>query len=249
MSASRARSRAVQPRRRRDRLGRRPSCSGRSPRPAPPRRSTSPISMRCRAPTASASVNGSISHHRACRTHRRLLVRQRPPGAALSRLVERARVRFVGRRVLTRCGTTTSALVAMVLERPASCHFDPAYRDVPDPGAVPLHRRRRRVPWHLPHPLRGHDARHARRLRLRGMVCAPGLLRCTPCLPSGATCDGSRRPPLQRRRPDQDQGGDLRREPRASRAARASARTSATRRRASTRTSGVNTGRSISTTR
>lgn len=71
-----------------------------------------------------------------------------------------------------------------------SCRFDPAYRDIPDPAANPctegvvecrgtgLTRCENGIPVVL-------DDCGARQ-----MVCAPGLLACTPCMPNEATCDG-----------------------------------------------------------
>ena len=86
-------------------------------------------------------------------------------------------------------GVRTIALVAMVVAA-ASCHFDPAYRDVPDPGAVPCTEGVVECGGNT-------LSRCASGARItlddcgaRGMVCAPGLLRCTPCLPSNASCDG-----------------------------------------------------------
>src|SRR5687768_1422433 len=71
-----------------------------------------------------------------------------------------------------------------------ACRFDPAYRDIPDPAAVPctdgvvecrgggLTRCEGATPVVLDD------------CAARGQVCAPGLLKCTPCLPDEATCDG-----------------------------------------------------------
>lgn len=72
----------------------------------------------------------------------------------------------------------------------ASCRFDSAYRDVPDPTAIPctegvvecrgdaLTKCTNGVPFVL-------DDCGA-----RGWACAPTLLACTPCLPDQRTCDG-----------------------------------------------------------
>ncbi|MEA2749888.1 MAG: hypothetical protein QOI41_4031 [Myxococcales bacterium] len=83
----------------------------------------------------------------------------------------------------------TIALGAMLIAA-ASCHFDPAYRDVPDPGAVPC---TEGVVECGGNTLT--RCQSGARLTLddcgaRGMACAPGLLRCTPCLPSASSCDG-----------------------------------------------------------
>ncbi len=72
----------------------------------------------------------------------------------------------------------------------ASCRFDPAYRDVPDPGAVPC---TEGVVECAGASLTRCDG--GLRVSLddcgaRGLVCAPGLLRCTACLPASASCDG-----------------------------------------------------------
>lgn len=81
------------------------------------------------------------------------------------------------------------ALTAMIAVA-ASCRFDPAYRDVPDPGAVACTEG-------VVECLGGSLVRcdDGKRATLddcsgRGLVCAPGLLRCTPCLPASTTCDG-----------------------------------------------------------
>lgn len=71
-----------------------------------------------------------------------------------------------------------------------SCKFDPAYRDVPDPGVVPctdgVVECRASVLTRCDggRPVTLDDC------GARGQACAPTLLRCTPCLPNEATCDG-----------------------------------------------------------
>jgi hypothetical protein len=84
------------------------------------------------------------------------------------------------------------ALVAVALSSGASCHFDPAYRDI----ALPLDR---------VCDAGDRTCRGAQLLRCAddeltwileddcgpsGKVCAPTLLRCTSCLPTTARCDG-----------------------------------------------------------
>jgi hypothetical protein len=72
----------------------------------------------------------------------------------------------------------------------ASCRFDPSYRDLPDPGAVPC--------TEGVVECQGNSlTRCESGLRAtldecsgRGLVCAPSLLRCTPCVPSLASCNG-----------------------------------------------------------
>lgn len=73
----------------------------------------------------------------------------------------------------------------------ASCQFDPAYRDVPDPGAVAC------TTEGMIECLGNTLSRCVDGKRTtvddcgaRSLVCAPGLLRCTPCLPNGASCEG-----------------------------------------------------------
>lgn len=95
--------------------------------------------------------------------------------------MERVRVRFRGRRLL---------IGAIVTTLSASCGFDSAYRDVPDPGAVPC--------TDGVTECRGTALTHCEDGKPRtiddcggrGQVCAPGLLKCTPCLPLTSTCEG-----------------------------------------------------------
>jgi hypothetical protein len=91
-----------------------------------------------------------------------------------------------------RAGVTARALAlgAMVFGAAVSCHFDPAYRDVPDPGAVPCTEGVVECGGNLLTRCQSSVRETLDDCGARGMVCAPGLLRCTPCLPSGATCDG-----------------------------------------------------------
>lgn len=85
------------------------------------------------------------------------------------------------------------ALVAFALVSSiagASCKFDTAYRDRPDPGAVPCTDGVIDCQGSL---LTRCDA--GERVRLddcgaRGLVCAPNLLKCTKCLPSSSSCTG-----------------------------------------------------------
>jgi hypothetical protein len=72
----------------------------------------------------------------------------------------------------------------------ASCKFDSAYRDVPDPGAVPCTngvvecRGAALTRCVDQKPVTIDDC------GARGQACAPTLLACTPCLPGESTCDG-----------------------------------------------------------
>jgi hypothetical protein len=86
-------------------------------------------------------------------------------------------------------GIRLIALGAMVVAA-ASCHFDPAYRDVPDPGAVPCSEGVVECGGNTLSRCVGGTRVTLDDCGARGMACAPGLLRCTPCLPSGALCDG-----------------------------------------------------------
>lgn len=78
----------------------------------------------------------------------------------------------------------------LTLALAASCRFDPAYRDVPDPAARPCTdgvvecRGTGLTRCEGGQPIVLDDC------GARGQVCAPSLLRCTPCLPNEATCDG-----------------------------------------------------------
>jgi len=71
-----------------------------------------------------------------------------------------------------------------------SCRFDPAYRDVPDPGAVPCTdgvvecRGASLTRCEGGTPITVDDCGG------KGLVCAPGLLRCTACLPGTSSCEG-----------------------------------------------------------
>lgn len=71
-----------------------------------------------------------------------------------------------------------------------SCRFDPAYRDVPDPAANPCTdgvvecRGTGLTRCENGQPVVLDDC------GARGQVCAPSLLRCTPCMPNESTCDG-----------------------------------------------------------
>lgn len=71
----------------------------------------------------------------------------------------------------------------------ASCQFVSAYRDIPDPAAVPCTEGVVECAGALVRCEGG------KRVTIddcvgRGQVCAPSLLECTPCLPSSTSCDG-----------------------------------------------------------
>ena len=83
-----------------------------------------------------------------------------------------------------------SVALGVMVAAAASCRFDAAYRDVPDPGAVPCTEG-------LVECLGGALTRceNGRHLTVedcssRSLVCAPSLLKCTACLPGAATCSG-----------------------------------------------------------
>lgn len=88
-----------------------------------------------------------------------------------------ARVRWAVSRLLT-------CVVA------ASCSFDSAYRDVPDPSAFQCSdgaiecRGTQLTRCEDNHLLTIDDC------GARGLVCAPGLRRCTPCVPESTSCNG-----------------------------------------------------------
>jgi hypothetical protein len=71
-----------------------------------------------------------------------------------------------------------------------SCRFDPAYRDFPEPGRVVCENGQiecrgaslTRCEDGLPVVIEDCGA--------RSLACAPGLLKCTPCLPKERTCEG-----------------------------------------------------------
>ena len=83
--------------------------------------------------------------------------------------------------------TKRSWILAALL---VACRFDSAYRDVPDPAAVPCNegvvecRGGGVTRCENGKPLVLDDC------QAKNLVCAPGLLKCTPCLPGEATCDG-----------------------------------------------------------
>lgn len=81
-----------------------------------------------------------------------------------------------------------AATLALALA--ASCRFDPSYRDVPDPAANPCTdgvvecRGTGLTRCDNGQPVVLDDC------GARGQVCAPNLLKCTPCMPNEGTCDG-----------------------------------------------------------
>jgi hypothetical protein len=79
---------------------------------------------------------------------------------------------------------------ALLLVLAASCRFDPAYRDVPDPGEVPCTEGVVECLGNTLSRCKGGVRTTVDDCASRALVCAPGLLRCTPCLPNSATCEG-----------------------------------------------------------
>lgn len=82
------------------------------------------------------------------------------------------------------------ALCAMAAIAALSCRFDPAYRDVPDPGAVPCSEGTVECGGAALTRCESGTRITLDDCGARGQVCAPGLLKCTPCLPSSVSCDG-----------------------------------------------------------
>jgi hypothetical protein len=80
--------------------------------------------------------------------------------------------------------------LSVVLALAASCKFDPAYRDVPDPGAVPCTEGLVECTGAAVTRCDGGKRVPVDDCGARGMVCAPSLLRCTACLPESTSCDG-----------------------------------------------------------
>ncbi len=83
-----------------------------------------------------------------------------------------------------------SATVIAVLALAASCGFDPAYRDVADPGVVACSEGVIECRDVLLTKCQDGKRTPFDDCGARGMTCAPGLLKCTPCLPNAATCAG-----------------------------------------------------------
>jgi hypothetical protein len=90
--------------------------------------------------------------------------------------------------------TDVAALVALAAFAGASCRFDPAYRDVPNPNppvctvgevSCQVGKVSRCVQDGGAQAWQTVDDCQA-----RGLACAPSLVACTPCLPGNATCDG-----------------------------------------------------------
>ncbi|HEY8073577.1 MAG TPA: IgGFc-binding protein [Labilithrix sp.] len=94
--------------------------------------------------------------------------------------MDRLRLRFARRHVLT--------LGALALG--AACKFDPAYRDVPDPGAVPCTEGVVECGGSTLERCENGTRVTIDDCGAKMQVCAPGLLACTPCLPGLASCDG-----------------------------------------------------------
>jgi hypothetical protein len=82
------------------------------------------------------------------------------------------------------------ALLSGVAIGGASCTFASAYRDVPDPGAVPCTEGVVECRSSLLTRCEGGVRQTLDDCGARGMACAAGLLRCTPCQPNEASCDG-----------------------------------------------------------
>jgi hypothetical protein len=81
-------------------------------------------------------------------------------------------------------------LLLLLVVFAASCKFDPAYRDVPDPGAVPCSEGVIECQGGALTRCEGGQRIPTDNCGARGLVCAPSLLRCTTCLPASSSCDG-----------------------------------------------------------
>lgn len=80
--------------------------------------------------------------------------------------------------------------IALLFGAVASCRFDPAYRDVPDPTIVPCTEGVLECRDALLTRCVGNQRVPVDDCGARGQACAPALLRCTPCLPGQAVCEG-----------------------------------------------------------
>ena len=85
---------------------------------------------------------------------------------------------------------TSSVPLAVLVVLAASCRFDPAYRDVPDPGAVPCTEGLVECTGASLTRCDGGKRVTLDDCGVRSQVCAPSLLRCTACLPASSSCDG-----------------------------------------------------------
>jgi len=104
--------------------------------------------------------------------------------------MERLRGRHVERRVLSRAKVALAGAIVVACGAP-SCGFDSAYRDVPDPSApVPCTDGVVECRGSALTRCQGGKPVVVDDCGARSLVCAPGLLKCTPCLPNNASCDG-----------------------------------------------------------
>jgi hypothetical protein len=88
---------------------------------------------------------------------------------------------------MRRLGLVAVAIAALGI---ASCRFDPAYRDFPDPIAYPCTEGVTECRGASLIHCVDHEVVTIDDCGSRGMACAPSLLTCTPCLPDSTTCDG-----------------------------------------------------------
>ena len=84
----------------------------------------------------------------------------------------------------------TAGVLACAMILASACKFDSAYRDVPDPGVDPCTEGTIECRGAQLTRCQGNQRLTLDDCGGRGLVCAPGLLRCTACLPSSASCDG-----------------------------------------------------------
>ena len=81
------------------------------------------------------------------------------------------------------------ALLGMLAAGP-SCRFDPAYRDLPEPGRTACAEGVIECRGASLVECVGGAINVLEDCGARGEACAPELLKCTPCLPGELTCDG-----------------------------------------------------------
>ena len=72
----------------------------------------------------------------------------------------------------------------------SACKFDPAYRDITEPGPPPCEEGKLGCRGNEITRCENGASRVLEDCAARSLVCAPTLGQCTPCVPSAVTCDG-----------------------------------------------------------